>query len=401
MYKNKVLINRLRREEADEFISPLENAPSVCGGNSGGNGFAPLPNQPPQSSHHYQQQQPSSSSSNSPPSTSSYIAPPLPPVFATASTFHHHPQQQRQSQLYNHPHHLHHHHHQSNASCSTFTTGGEPPNHPQVDLYESSPPSSHHTGPQCSSSSSGLWSNQDSPNSNISATKSEITFNSPKIEEAVPLVDPAEDLSSLFADDGAFHSFEQLDDNDVMDILTLSESLMDPTFPANQCVPYGQSSSNSTSGNGSGQNNSSSCSALMLRDPTAIDRFDYQNFTLRNYDSSESQRSNPFRQTPMYREPGFPAEDLIFEEKVWIGELANAGSVMHNPYMQIKDYQRDYAPVCSAKLTQFFFYRMIRMCKKLKAFEALMPIDQGRMLKHSLLELLGKFFFGSQGFSLN
>lgn len=285
-------MNRLRREEADEFIDPLER--SLLSKENNTNQTTPLFTSV------------TSEISNS----TTY--------FSNFST--------------NNP----------NTTCSISHTQS------RVGLYEPSPSTSSQL--PCSTG----WSTQNSPSSNISASKSEITFSSPKIEEAVPLDDPADDL---------------------MDILSLSES-MDQKFPDNS-FPFFSTSQNSQ--------------ALVLRDPTAVDIYrnnifsqSGQTLNLDLYSANESQFT-----TPMYREPPpFPSSDLNLYEKKWIEELSSAGSVLHNPYIQIKDYQRDYAPICSAKLTQFFFYRMIRMCKKLKAFEALMPIDQGRMLKHSLLELL-------------
>jgi len=87
---------------------------------------------------------------------------------------------------------------------------------------------------------------------------------------------------------------------------------------------------------------------------------------------------------PLTSELGFPPRELILPEKYLLMELTNACTVLQNPYKRYEYFDLSN----SGRMTEYTFYRLIRMCKQLSAFSQLCRVEQGLVLKRSLLRLL-------------
>lgn len=93
----------------------------------------------------------------------------------------------------------------------------------------------------------------------------------------------------------------------------------------------------------------------------------------------------------MFREIGFPTRELILPEKCLIRELSSACAVLQNPYHQIRDISSQKKLKLQTDdllLTQHYFFRMIRMAKGLGSFSTFSTNDQAMMLKQRLLEMV-------------
>lgn len=92
-------------------------------------------------------------------------------------------------------------------------------------------------------------------------------------------------------------------------------------------------------------------------------------------------------------ELGLPSRELLDGERNLIEELTSACVLLQNPYQRIIDAQNESYYFGSNRTsdifrTQYHFYRMIQMAKRLKTFRSLLLSDQVAMLKLSLVELL-------------
>lgn len=106
----------------------------------------------------------------------------------------------------------------------------------------------------------------------------------------------------------------------------------------------------------------------------------------------ESQPS-PSSSSSLLLELGLPSRELLDGEKHLIEELTSACVLLQNPYQRIVDAHNESYYFGSNRTsdifrTQYHFYRMIQMAKRLKSFRSLLQPDQVSMLKSRLVELL-------------
>lgn len=102
---------------------------------------------------------------------------------------------------------------------------------------------------------------------------------------------------------------------------------------------------------------------------------------------------SPPPSSPFLFELGLPSRELLDGEKHLIEELTSACVVLQNPYQRIVDAHNEsyyFGPNRTSDIfrTQYHFYRMIQMAKRLTTFRRLLLPDQVSMLKSSLVEML-------------
>lgn len=96
---------------------------------------------------------------------------------------------------------------------------------------------------------------------------------------------------------------------------------------------------------------------------------------------------------PLLPELGLPSRELLYGEKHLIEELTQACLLLQNPYQRIIDAHNEnyyYGTNRTSAIfrTQYHFFRMVRMAKRLTSFRSLPSFDQVAMLKATLVEML-------------
>lgn len=115
------------------------------------------------------------------------------------------------------------------------------------------------------------------------------------------------------------------------------------------------------------------------------------NFVITDLDTGSRNYLDPiFPETPhqqIGREIGFPASEFIDPEKNLIRHLVEACSILAHPYKKIQHYNH-YVPIGAYRISQYFFGRLVRVCKQLSGFTERSKRDKTHMLRCNLMELL-------------
>lgn len=132
-------------------------------------------------------------------------------------------------------------------------------------------------------------------------------------------------------------------------------------------------------------------------------KLDYMATCLNSIDDDESSNANNYydpvlgtfssritsaaADTSLFRDIRCSNRELIQPERFMIKELSEACVVLHNPYKRILYINSVMNHQC--QIVEFFIHRLIRMAKRLSAFNQLSGASQGELLKRNLLKMLG------------
>lgn len=132
-------------------------------------------------------------------------------------------------------------------------------------------------------------------------------------------------------------------------------------------------------------------------------KLDYIASCLSSVDDSESNNANNYydpvlgtfssritsaaADTSLFRDIRCSNRELIQPERFMIKELTEACVVLHNPYKRILYINSVMNHQC--QIVEFYIHRLIRMAKRLSAFNQLSIASQGELLKRNLLKMLG------------